>query len=276
MPKTRDERCRHVLKTYFQNMPLTKKKHFKIDKYEQKGWSSARYQVMFPLEWTIPVFEYEESDCSQELEVERLISNETTNKFRDHFEKYEMRDAKQATSYLRLYQSSFEDNKVIFRFMVKYFKSEIPFPEDKQVITMMHIEEPFESIELLQKENDKLRALIQRKKCDVQKKHHLIMDLEHRNRVLIRKHQRVQDVCTINLMDNATHNMHYRNIINDLYNQLNKSFECPICYETIPNKDIFTTHCNHVLCQGCAEKCKNKCPMCRTHMGELDADWDIL
>lgn len=272
MPKTRDQKCRHVLKTYFENMPLTKKKYCTIEKNEQKGWSSAQYQVKFPLEWTIPSFEFEESDYSQELDVERLTSDEVMNKFRNHFEKYEMKSAKRATSYLRMYQSSFEDNNVIFRFMVKYFKSEIPFPEDKHIIVMMHIEKPFESIELLQKEVSKLRTIVEKKKMQLHHKQEDIMKLEQRNRMLVYKYRKQHEETMYQITDNVTHNKHYRTIINGLYKELDKSFECPICYEPIENDNTFTTHCNHVLCQGCADKCQNKCPMCRTYMGEIDTD----
>ena len=277
MPKTRDQRCHHVLKTYFENMPLTKNKYFQIEKKDERGWSSAHYEVVIPLQWTIPhyschVSDYENREYTQELEVEQLLSDEITIKFRNDFEKYEVKNTKKATSYLRLYQSSFEDNKIVFRIMVKYFKSEIPFPEDEHVIVKMHIDKPFDFIEVLQKENEKLRILLKKKKSDVYKKQQLIMNLEHRNRELMYKYRREKEYNLMNEIDSAEHSKNYRIIINGLYGELKKGFECPVCYESIPNSDTFTTHCNHVLCQGCAERCENKCPMCRTYMGYINSD----
>ena len=171
-----------------------------------------------------------------------------------------------------MYQSSFEDNNVIFRFIVKYFKSEIPFPEEKHVIVMMHIEKPFESIEMLQNEMNKLRHIVEKKKKQLHDKQEEIIKLERRNRTLIYKCRQHHEETMCQMTDNAIHNKNYRTIINALYKELNKSFECPICYEPIENDLVFTSHCNHVLCQGCAERCHNKCPMCRTDMGEIDID----
>jgi hypothetical protein len=50
-----------------------------------------------------------------------------------------------------------------------------------------------------------------------------------------------------------------------LYQQVNKMFECPVCLEEYENKEaVDVLHCGHMLCKGCKEKIADKkCPTCR-------------
>lgn len=52
-----------------------------------------------------------------------------------------------------------------------------------------------------------------------------------------------------------------------------ESLECPICFEDLQMKDIFTLHCNHIMCRDCtlkimshATKASPTCPLCRAKM----------
>jgi hypothetical protein len=54
----------------------------------------------------------------------------------------------------------------------------------------------------------------------------------------------------------------------ELYKQVNKMFECPVCLEEYENKEaIEVLHCGHILCKGCKSKITDKkCPTCRKSM----------
>ena len=56
---------------------------------------------------------------------------------------------------------------------------------------------------------------------------------------------------------------------------MKKEFECPVCYEQIPNNKVFTTPCQHVICSDCTKRCNNVCPMCRQDMTFLPSDNEI-
>ena len=51
--------------------------------------------------------------------------------------------------------------------------------------------------------------------------------------------------------------------VSNLHKETKKTFDCPVCYESIKSGDEFTSPCNHVVCNECAKRCKNTCPMCR-------------
>ena len=50
--------------------------------------------------------------------------------------------------------------------------------------------------------------------------------------------------------------------IKELYKDLNKSLECPICFETLETKDIKFSSCGHKYCNTCLKKL-NECAICR-------------
>ena len=59
----------------------------------------------------------------------------------------------------------------------------------------------------------------------------------------------------------------YRNMLRECYKDLNRKVDdCPVCYEPLENKNMFITPCNHHLCNDCAGKCNNTCPMCRQEL----------
>ena len=45
--------------------------------------------------------------------------------------------------------------------------------------------------------------------------------------------------------------------------------KCPICYETIQNKNFIVTNCNHTFCSNCIlilNRTSNSCPLCRADL----------
>ena len=54
----------------------------------------------------------------------------------------------------------------------------------------------------------------------------------------------------------------------ELYQKVNKMFECPVCLEEYENKEaVDVLHCGHMLCKTCKEHIPDKkCPICRKSM----------
>jgi hypothetical protein len=264
-----------MLQTYFQSMPMMQTKHMYIHKAPQKGWTLANYKIFIPMKWTVTRKSgdgtREEIEKTQNVDVETLTSQEWRDEFRTNFEKYESHDQhERATSYIRMYDSYVEDDDVVLCMMVKYYKDEIPFPEDSSEIALMHVKDPKDYIRLLKNENEQLHTRLAKKNHEIREKNQTLMRLGRRNNQLLiecrEAHSYANVVHEIYNNSNAKYMDNYRNIIQQLYSELNKTFECPVCYDIIPNEKTFTTPCNHVLCNDCSKHCKNKCPMCRQEM----------
>ena len=48
--------------------------------------------------------------------------------------------------------------------------------------------------------------------------------------------------------------------------------KCPICYETIKNKNFIVTNCNHTFCSNCIlrlNRSSNSCPLCRADLTNI-------
>ena len=57
-------------------------------------------------------------------------------------------------------------------------------------------------------------------------------------------------------------------LIQKLYSHTQTKHECPICFETIPSKNLFVSDCGHSFCLSCVKQIhKNECPMCRHTIG---------
>lgn len=61
--------------------------------------------------------------------------------------------------------------------------------------------------------------------------------------------------------------IHILNELNNLYGELSKKVECPICYEELDKFKL--SNCGHKYCEACLEKLKetsNKCCICRKQL----------
>jgi len=58
---------------------------------------------------------------------------------------------------------------------------------------------------------------------------------------------------------------HLINQFKEMYDELNKNHECPICFETIVKDTMFMPTCGHMICNGCHTtlQAPKKCPCCR-------------
>ena len=276
MPQTRDQRCRIVIKNFLEQEDILNDTYYTLNKVSLHGWKLARYEITIPKTWyerRPSLVTNDESyelnwvtdELQQELPSEQDVQNIIT-KFKEKFEpheKYIIRShGKKTTSFMRIYLSQDEDNddneNLRFDVLVQYNKKEIPFPED---IDME------QRVQKLERENESLRNKIRMAESVTQQYQ---MNMRSYNNRL--KNQRDDAIELINTchhafnVENQKYMNMYRNIINKQYLELNKTFECPVCYEKIANEKIFTTPCNHVLCIDCSNHCKNTCPMCRDNM----------
>lgn len=270
MPLTRDQRCMSVLRNFFEEENILNNNHYELKKQTHRGWKVARYEIEIPEIWYTRSPRYD-------AQYRQLIwvANELTQtlpardhmdiileKFKSKFEPFE-KSIKRAygsrlTSFLRINDCVINDKSIKLYIMVQYDKEHIPFPE---IINTQ------QRLNRLERENENMRNTIR--------------DFRHQTERYISRIKRI-NMRLIHERDDAlsfTEGCHqsfktendkymnmYRNIINEQYLELKKTFECPVCYDKIENDKIFTTPCNHVLCIDCTKQCKNKCPLCRDDM----------
>jgi len=272
MTKTRDQRCRSVIRNFFELPTNLDKTYYEFSKKIESGWKTARYQINIPNKWESRAPHYNTDTHNLEWNtiehVQELLTKEKMEEiiqtFKDKFEPYEnsinlLNGRKRFTSYLRIYQYDLEENNHNIRFMVLYNGQEIPFSENE--------EDPKVILEKLERENNGLKQRLK----NFHKETDMAMIRLGRQNLHLRDELRLAnntvDSCYMSFqLVNIKYMRSYRNIINECYNENNKSFDCPVCYETIKSGEVFTTPCNHVLCNDCAKHCKNSCPMCRQDM----------
>lgn len=278
MSNTRHSRCYKSIKQFFEhgdNIGL--ETNFILEKIEDTGWKTGRYILSIPNKWieNTPKWDngaitWENKEITQDIPtIER--ANEIAANFKTVFEPFEHKIETVAripriTSYVRIYQSELEhdvDTGIethVFRIMVMFYKQEIPFPEIKTT----NLEEVNKK---LVRENKRLHNRVSSFEVVLCKRD------AHSYRIIQRLRRELtlaQDTLTASHASfrecNDKYFKSYRTIINDLYKETKKEFECPVCYEDIKTENAFTTPCNHVMCNECSSKCSNNCPMCRQDM----------
>ena len=259
MPKSRDQRCRRALNTFFDAYPF----HFELEKLNLKGYVYARYEITANKDWFQIEPNYNVEDriltWNQVLQEQELPDaakiTEIEAQFRDTFQPYETPH----TSSTRLHEVEVKETKVVFKIIVQYFKSQIPFPEDDATLE--------QRIGQLERKNEELQHRV--RNYELHTKTYVDYLSRNNNRLFeqIRRSQAQLNNSRTEFQQYYSGFMNsYRTIIRKCYAETEKSFECPVCYENIENENIFVTPCEHVLCNGCASHCNDTCPMCRQKM----------
>ena len=275
MPRTRDQRCKRILNVYF-NQQL-KDINFDITKLDTRGWKIARYMVKIPSTWVVykPQYNNETRTLSwvpntnnQELLTDEKM-DEIQQDFKNKFEPYEKKSdtTSLSTSYLRIHDKKTTENENEFHLIVVYDKDYLPFNEN--------IDIKYRN-EQLERRNEQLTNQLNmfRKETEQYSKY-------MRNQYFRIMHQRDEArdsllQCSILFKERSSKQLEsYRKIIRKCYSEMKKEFECPVCYEQIPNNKVFTTPCQHVICSDCTKRCNNVCPMCRQDMTFLPSDNEI-
>jgi hypothetical protein len=63
---------------------------------------------------------------------------------------------------------------------------------------------------------------------------------------------------------------HLKNMFLDVYNEVDKMVECPVCYTDLTKDCLFVSNCGHLLCKTCKSKLTS-CPICRVQYRQTDA-----
>jgi hypothetical protein len=280
MCKTRQGRCRESIKKFFENNDnLGLELNFNLEKVDEKGWKTGRYIVSVPNKWTRNIPKYSAEQGKIILEEQSIIQdiptieqgNEIAQNFKTVFEPFEHKIESISripiiTSYVRIYQNEIEHDvdtgieTYVFRIRVMFYKQEIPFPEFQPT----NIEDINKKLVInnrrLQEQLNIFHREVGTRDYNI---HRRMMSL---HRQLTEAHDDLNYYQSFQNSNNNKHFQSYRKIINDLYKEIKKEFECPVCYEAIKTEDAFTTPCNHVICNECSSKCSNICPMCRQDM----------
>lgn len=58
---------------------------------------------------------------------------------------------------------------------------------------------------------------------------------------------------------------HIKNEMIEMYEDLKKKIECPICFENMNKENLYITKCGHKICKECYKQV-DKCPICRANI----------
>lgn len=89
-----------------------------------------------------------------------------------------------------------------------------------------------------------------------------VVELENLFDDLSVKYERIAKKYNANLDRTKNNNSRMQNKIRELYKQLGKCEDCPVCWEPISAETLIVPGCCHYICHGCNVNCKS-CPLCR-------------
>jgi len=256
MTKSRNRRCIDAIRTLFDQYNI----EYNLIKLDIPGYAIARYELTIPRIWESMEPKYNEDTKMLEWithKNEQILPdvNVICAKFNETYEPFETQH-----SYLRIYSTEPNDDQVLFRMIVKYYKNEIPFPEDIELRNRQ-----------LESQNAILKNNINRYNNEIDQ---YISRIQYENFMLhceaISAETRCKNQEKLVMTRCSKIVESYRKIARELYIDSDREKEdCPVCYEAIQNNDLFITPCNHILCTKCSSKCNNACPMCRDELGVI-------
>ena len=253
MPKTRAQRCDRTLKTFFDHYSF----HYDILKLDVQGYTVARYEVIIPSKWTDmePMYNVEQRSLTWvEIDKEQTLpdAQQICDRFRDTYRPHETNN-----SYLRIHDTDINAERVVLKLIVKYFKTDMPFPEDEITIEQRNHQLENQVAQLTQRISEFHREM----RMYTDPLHH------HNSRLRRERNQAVdtmREYSTAVLSKYSNISESYRSQLRECYKDLGRNVDdCPVCYDPIPNDKLFITPCRHIVCTACVKGCNNSCPMCR-------------
>jgi len=236
MPTSRNARCTRNLKRFAGQYDIK----YDFKDLRIRGWKHDRYEIKFPTNWEIHLFEYnrvrnehEWYTHSQPQTVPDL--DVICNKFKDTFYPCEIDG-----SYVRIHDTICDDTGILLQILCVYNdKTHYPYPDDEEALRS--------TIASLERENKLMNDK---------------MSYLNGMVTIYKAEQEMRESPPSNLVASVKK---YRELARTQYIDKHKDepTECPVCMDNISDEDIFISPCNHVLCSDCSKRCKNSCPMCR-------------
>ncbi len=143
-----------------------------------------------------------------------------------------------------------ENNELEGRLCVVYYKQHIPYRiiEDSKYFEKRYL--------MLRKDYNKIELELNETKDEVE-------EYTEERRQLLRKIRVLNRDLTHEQNTNIQNEENLQKKLKDAYQYLPIKEDCPVCYETIENKDtLYIPPCAHYVCITCASKCE-QCPICR-------------
>jgi hypothetical protein len=256
MTKSRNLRCISAINTVFEQYNI----YYDLIKLNVPGYSVARYELTIPKQWeTVEPFYNDENTVLEWIKQthEQTLPNidDIRVKFDEIHKPYQTDN-----SYLLIHSAKGCDTEILFKIFVKYYKKEIPFPEN------MHSLE--QRIYKLETQNYNLRQNFLKYKTETSKYIHQL-DIENHDLYFKELTNGVKRKKIINQYTKMVES--YHKIAREYFIELDiEKEDCPVCYESIPNNNLFITPCKHTMCSMCASKCSNSCPLCRQELGIIN------
>ena len=257
MPKiTRDQHCQRAINAFFRDYEF----HYHLIKLNVEGYSIARYELTIPKAWEEhkPVYDSVSNNLTWNIETcEQELPNPVTicNDFATVFSPCEKPDA-----YLRIHIAEMNNEGITFKMLVKYFKSDLPFPPEETTME--------KRVQQLELQNEMMSLKLRDYNAEIDlyvrpmKRRIHLLKLERDNAI-----NGINQCSAIFLEQYSQITYQYRNMLRECYKDLNRKVDdCPVCYDPIEYENMFITPCKHHLCNDCAGQCKNSCPMCRQEL----------
>ncbi len=256
MTKSRNLRCISAINTVFEQYNI----YYDLIKLNVPGYSVARYELTITKQWeTLEPFYNDEKntlDWKKQTNEQNLPDiDDICVKFDEIHKPYQTDN-----SYLLIHSAKGCDTGILFKIFVKYYKKEIPFPEN------MHSLE--QRIYKLEKQNHNLRNNFLKYKTETGKYIDQLRIENHNIHFEKLSDQLYHNDRKIKIINQCTKLVEsYHKIAREYYIELDcKNDGCPVCYEPIKNEYLYITPCKHTLCSTCASKCNNSCPLCRHNL----------
>lgn len=226
---------------------LTKNKSSSIHQYQFK---IPKKRVIYTIDaHTDPITGIRQPGAFVEGDQEIPEIPDFSSKFLAYFEKFMLwSDLGNLISYTTLFRVVKKDNGELDAIVkVSYYKSHLPYPSknktDEQIRDRCNFLESENTI--LNNSIFDLNLIKYNQKNEIKQLKKRLSESKVESILKIRK--------TIDKMESK---------IKELYKELGKQDECPVCYECIKSDVLVTPGCCHYICGDCYDRC-DICPICR-------------
>lgn len=227
---------------------LTKNKSSSVHQYQLKVPAKSVIYTIDP--HTDPITGLRQPGAVVQGDQEIPEIHDFSGKFQAYFDKYIMKSHGVIVSYTSIGSVVKTDQgklKLSARIIVCYYKSYLPYPSKKKTDEQIR-----DRCIFLEGENTILTEAI--------------FDLNYINTTRANKikelKKRLSDSKVESILKIRTTIYKMEAKIKELYKELGKKDECPVCYECIKSEELVAPGCCHYICGDCYDRC-DICPICR-------------